>query len=376
MFEHRLLLLTEVFPPSVGGIQAYLHGLFGALPAEHAFVVAASQSGDRAWDRGQPYRTVRVPMQSWTFPRWKKAWQAARHLIQREKIEAVVCGKALFEGRAARKLQEEFHVPYVVCTYAMEISRWLEREKTRRDLLEVLRSAGRVVVINEGTKRLLRTLNVPERKLVKIYPGVAEEFFSAPSGVDEFRTLHRLVGKRVVVSVARLVPRKGIDVLLESMGKVLRSVPDAHLLIVGGGPEHGRLSRMVRERGLQRVITFLGEASVDDVSRALACADIFALTPRNLEGFGIVYLEAAATGKTSIGSRTGGVTEAVLDGVTGLLVPPDDADAAARALVRVLEDENLRTRLAKAARTRAEKEFHWPGRTFLFQGMVHAMLTE
>lgn len=319
-------------------------------------------------------------MQSWTFPRWKRAWQAARRLIQREKIEAVVCGKALFEGRAGLRIQAECGIPFVVCTYAMEIPRWLSGRKTRRDLRAVLAGASRVVVINEQTKRQLSAFGVPEAKLVKIYPGVAEEFFAAPSSVEEFRIKHGLAGKRVIASVARLVPRKGMDVLVESFARVLRSVSGVHLLIVGDGPERGELETLVRERGLTGAVTFLGAVSSDDVRRATACAEVFALTPRALphdpEGFGIVYVEAAALGKTSVASSAGGVPEAVLDEVTGLLVPPDDADATARALVRVLEDENLRTRLAKAARTRAEKEFHWAGRTFLFQGMVHAMLTE
>ncbi len=380
MFQHRLLLLAESFPPSIGGIQAYLSGLWGALPSEQSFVVAAPQRGDAAWDARGAYRVVRAPTRAFFYPRWRTFWQAARHLVTGERIEAVVCGKALFEGRAAQRLQREFGLPYVVCTYAMEISAWLEAQKTRHDLHRVLEGAARVLVINDQTKRELRRFGVPERKLVKLYPGVADPFFHVPDGVETFRARHRLSGKRVITSVGRLVPRKGHRVLVAAFPQVLREVPGAHLLIVGDGPERAALARDVEDRGLVGAVTFLGAVPEDDVRRALAVADSFALTPlddpQNPEGFGIVYLEAAAAGKPSVGTRVGGVPEAVLDGQTGMLVPPSDPAATGAALVRVLTDAGLRQALGAAARARADKEFHWPGRALVFQGMIAAMLTE
>lgn len=379
-FTHRLLLLTERYPPEVGGIQAYLSGWWSALPPASSFVVAKTQAGDRAWDRQQSYRIARAATQAWTYPRWRPAWQAARLLIRDEEIEAVVCGKALFEGRAALRLKAEFNIPYVVCTYAMEIPAWLKREKTKRDLLRVLHGAGRVVVINEQTKRVLRSFGVSERALVKIYPGVSEAFFQSVGGAEAFRARHRLAGQRVIVSVARLVERKGLALLLDALPSVLRSVPGTHLLVVGDGPERAALEAQTERLGLTGAVTFLGEIPNDEVRRALAIAEVFALTPLDRaddpEGFGVVYLEAAAAGRTAVASRAGGVPEAVLDGRTGLLVPPGDPAATAGALIRILTDDALRDRLAAAAKARADREFHWPGRAFLFQGMVHAMLTE
>lgn len=380
MFEHRLLLLTETFPPSVGGIQAYLSGLWGTLSPEKSFVIASPQSGDRAWDAQRPYHVDRVPMRALAYPRWRSAWQAARNLIHKEKIEAIVCGKALFEGRAAVRLAEELSIPFVVCTYAMEIETWLQDLRTRKQLQYVLEKAGRVVVINEQTKTVLKSLGIPEQCLVKLYPGVREEYFSAPSGLDAFRTRHHLEGKRVITTVARLVPRKGVRIVLDALAGIRREIPNVHLLLVGDGPERDALQRRVREQKLEDAVTFLGDASNDDTRRALAVADIFALTPIELqgdrEGFGIVYLEAAALGKPAVASRTGGVPEAVRDGETGVLVSPNDVRATAKAMKDLLTDDVKRARLGAAARARAEKEFHWKGRALVFQGMMHAMLTE
>jgi methylated-DNA-[protein]-cysteine S-methyltransferase len=220
-------------------------------------------------------------MRAWTYPRWRPAWQAAREIVRRERIEAIVCGKALFEGRAALRLQKEFGIPLIVCTYAMEIPVWLAGAKTRHDLREVLQDAARVLVINEQTKQVLRTFGVPEGKLVKLYPGVAEAFFVVPPDGGAFRSRFGLDGKRVIASVARLVPRKGLDVLIRAFAEVRRSATDAHLFIAGDGPERDHLALLVREAHQEDSVTLLGEVSSDDLRSILACAEFFALTPKD-----------------------------------------------------------------------------------------------
>jgi phosphatidylinositol alpha-1,6-mannosyltransferase len=380
VFEHRLLLLAEEFPPSLGGIQAYLSGLWAALPSSQACVVASTQPGDTDWDSRRAYQVTRASTHAWTYPRWRPAWQAARTLVSRERIEAVVCGKALFEGRAALRLQAEFGTPYIVCTYATEILTWSQDPTRRSNLRRVLLAAGRVVVINEPTRRAIRHFGVPESRMVKLYPGVSEDAFVRPEGVGAFRHQHGLTKKRVVATVARCIPRKGLDILLRAFVDVRRAVPAAQWVLIGDGPERPRLEALAEKCGLGSAVTFLGAGTREDVRRLLACAEVFCLTPRSLpndeEGFGIVYLEAAAMGLPSVGSLVGGVPEAVLDGETGLLVPSNDQAATAGALIRLLQDDVLRTQLGRQAKTRAEREFHWKGRALLFQGMVHAMLTE
>jgi phosphatidylinositol alpha-1,6-mannosyltransferase len=319
-------------------------------------------------------------MRGWTYPRWRPALSILERTVTEFRPEAIICGKALFEGRAVRALRKKTPIPYVVMTYAMEVATWLRGWKTRADLHGVLTDASRVVVINDETKRLLHTHGVPDTKLVKIYPGVDDVFFERPAAVDEFRTRHGLENKRVLITTCRLVSRKGVDTVLDSLPALLREIPHLAYVVVGDGPERERLQAQADRLGIASHVRFLGRTSAEDLRSALSIADIFILTPRtegtDMEGFGIAYLEAAATGVCSLGSRTGGVPEAVIHNETGLLVPQNDPTAVAGELRRLLTDTDLRARLATAAKKRAEKEFHWSQRALLFQGMMEAVVTE
>lgn len=378
MFQRRLLLLTESFPPEVGGVQQYLSGLWSALPAESSAVIAPRDGAADAWDRAQSYRIVRTSMRGLTYPRWRPALRTLEEEIGRFRPDALVCGKALFEGRAALAVQRAQRLPFAVITYAMEIRAWLQRWIHRRDLLAVLAAASRVVVINAEIKKLLLAHGVPDAKIVKIYPGVAEHFFHpAAPGRPEARRGERKVA---LVSTCRLIRRKGVDVVLKALPSVLKAFPAARYRIVGAGPEGVALRQLASQLGVANAVEFLGEVVPDALRDALSSADLFVLTPREVgtdrEGFGIVYLEAAAQGLCAVGSRTGGVPEAVLHDLTGLLVPPDDPAATAEAIIRLLRDEELRSRLARAARERAVNEFSWSRRALLFQGMMEAMVQE
>ena len=391
MFNHRLLLLTETFPPEIGGIQQYLSSLFSALPSDTSIVIAPEHPHAVPWDTQQPYRIVRTAMRGLAYPRWRPALTTLRRVVAEFQPEVIVCGKALFEGRAVLALQTEqrrssptpysLHpTPYVVMTYAMELQTWMSHWKTRRDLLRVLQNAARIVVINAQAKRLLIDRGIPEQRMVKIYPGVAAAFFEEVAHVDDFRRQHGLPGKRVIVSVARLVPRKGIDTVLRVLPDVRTAIPNLVYAVVGDGPERLRLQRLAEELGIADSVRFLGAVPPDDLRRALRAADCFVLTPREIggevEGFGIVYLEAAAAGLTSIGSRSGGVPEAVLDHETGILVAPDNPQETAAAIRRLLQDDALRARLASHAHARAQQEFSWPRRALLFRGMIEAIVQE
>ncbi len=391
MFRHRLLLFTEVFPPDVGGIQHHLAGQWAALPPPTSFVIAPAGPGAEAWDREQPYRIVRTVMRGWTYPRWRPALTTLRQIVREVQPEVLVCGKALFEGRAALRLQRDISLPFVVMTYAMELKTWLSGWKTRRDLLLVLQHAARIVVINRETRQILLDHGVPDRQIVKIFPGVDAAFFEPPANARAVREdlaldgpfpggESRRGGKRVIITVCRLVPRKGVDVLLRALPTILLKIPQVVLLVVGDGPERTALQRLAAALGLTSSVRFLGRVSRADLLKTLRLGDVFALTPReignDIEGFGMAYIEAAAAGLPAVASRSGGVPEAVLDGVTGLLVPPDDPPETAQALLRLLLNGELRARLAAAARARAQNEFPWPRRAILFQGMVESLLLE
>ena len=184
---------------------------------------------------------------------------------------------------------------------------------------------------------------------------------------------YKIASKRVLLSVGRLVPRKGIDRTLEAMPKLLQRHPDLHYLIVGDGPYRERLQQMVAELGLASYVTFTGPIGDEELRAHYALCDLFVLPNREMpdgdtEGFGLVFLEANACGKPVVGGRAGGVVEAVQDGHNGLLVNGDNVDSIVEAVCKLLEDEALYQRLRRGGMEIAERS-GWQLRTQQFQAL-------
>jgi len=179
------------------------------------------------------------------------------------------------------------------------------------------------------------------------------------------RERHGLAGRRVVVCVSRLVPRKGQDVLIRALPKIKRQVPDAALLIVSDGPHRAALERLAREQGVTRDVVFTGAVAWDELPAHYAAGDVFAMPCRtrrrglDVEGLGIVYLEASATGLPVLAGDSGGAPNAVREGETGFVVAGRDVDAVADRLVTLLRDRELAARMGAAGRAWVESEWRW-----------------
>lgn len=334
----RITLLTEQWD-GTGGIQKYLHGLAGELD-----------------DVTVEHENLRI---RWRWPDWNGAYKRLAKQAEAGELDVLLCGKALFEGLVGLKLKERHGVPYVVFTYAMEIAVW--RDKEIKKLRKVLMNADRVVYINEVTKTHLQELGVTDEQLVKLPPGVEQRHFNDVSQPLIDATLKQYqIQQPYVLSVGRLIPRKGFDVLIEAFAQLDQVQHGDHqLVIVGDGPEYEHLQHVAEEEFVNTSVRVLTDVPDKHLPALYAGADLFALTPRELpgdfEGFGIVYLEAAAHGVPAIGTATGGVPEAVQNGITGLIVPPDDSAALARALTELLTKQTLRTSLGAAARHSAQQ---------------------
>jgi len=377
--NRRVLLLTEEYPPVLGGIQNYLSELMAQLSPASTIVITQKREDSNIWDKAQKYKIVRVNMRGFSIPRWRSAMKVLDETVKEFKPEIIVCGKALFEGRAALKIWKKYQIPYVVMTYGMEINTWLKSRKTTRDLLRVCEQAERIFVINEEIKTILDSRirrngvsrEVIANKFVKMYPGV-DGFYAKGTG-------YRTQGTgRTMVSVCRLVHRKGIDVVINSVNEIKKSIPDIKYIIIGDGPEKSALEELVKKLGLQDNVEFLGKVSREKIREVFQSADLFVLTPRNeegnMEGFGIVYLEAGMAGLCAVGSKSGGVPEAVLDEKTGLLANENDINDTAKKIKRILQDENLRRQLASQAQQRVKDEFSWENRAVLFRGVVESVV--
>ena len=361
----RHLLVTNDFPPKVGGIQSYLWELWRRLdPGSYVVLTASSDDGAAAFDAEQAERGVhieRVPEPILFFPT-PGALAAVRGCAAEHEVEMVLLDPALPLGLLGPHLD----VPYGVILHGAEVTVPGRLPGTRAALGRVLRGADLVVSAGgypaaEG-RRAAPGMTAP---VVEIPPGVDAGAITPLRAAERRAARARLglpVGGPLVVSLSRLVPRKGMDVLIGAAGRLAFSYPDLVVAIGGDGRELGHLRRLAA--GSPVSVHVLGRVSDEDRAALLGAADLFVMACRNRwlgleqEGFGIVFLEAAAAGVPQIAGDSGGASEAVLDGVTGLVVgTPEDPGAVAEALRSLLADPARRRRMGRAARSRVRESF-------------------
>ena len=357
----RHLLVTNDFPPKLGGIQSYLWELWRRLPSDDVTVLTTTYPDATAWDATQPFRIERsghkvlLPTPA-----------LARHIDElADEVHAplVLLDPALPVGLLGPRLRH----PYGLVLHGAEVTVPGRLPVTRFALRRLLRGAQ--VVICAGHYPMAEAERAANRSLpaTNIPPGVDVERFR-PLSADERAATRAQFGlpadAPVVLGLSRLVPRKGFDTLLRACGRLADNGREHVVAIAGTGRDRDRLERVATETGAPA--RFLGRVD-DDVMPALyGASDVFAMLCRNRwagleqEGFGIVFLEAAAAGVPQVAGASGGAAEAVADGESGLVVdPPDDVDAVVRALTTMLDDDVVRARMGAAARKRAVAEYSY-----------------
>jgi phosphatidylinositol alpha-1,6-mannosyltransferase len=361
----RHLLVTNDFPPKVGGIQNYLWELWRRLdPSTYVVLTASSAEGAAAFDAEQAERGVRierVPQSILFFPT-AGALAAVRRSAAEHEVDMVLLDPAFPLGLVGPRLD----VPYGVVLHGAEVTVPGRLPGTHAALAHVLRGASLVVSAGRypaaEARRAAPDLRAP---VIEIPPGVDTHALTPSKAAERHAARARLglpAAGPLVASVSRLVPRKGMDVLVEAAGRLAPSYPDLVVAIGGDGRELDRLRRRAARSPV--TVRVLGRVSDEDRAGLLGAADVFAMACRNRwlgleqEGFGIVFLEAAAVGVPQIAGDSGGASEAVLDGVTGLVVgDPGDPGALAEALRTLLADPTRRRRMGRAARARVQESF-------------------
>ena len=361
----RHLLVTNDFPPKVGGIQNYLWDLWSRLdPASFVVLTASSDDAATSFDAAQATRGVRierVPGSILFFPS-PQVHRDIDDCVRRHGIDLVLLDPALPLGLLGPRLG----VPYGVILHGAEVTVPGRLPGARAALARVLRDAS--IVVSAGRYPATEGRRVaPDRstRFVEIPPGV-DTSAAAPLKAPERRAARARLGlptaAPLLASVSRLVPRKGMDVLIEAANRLAPSYPDLVVAIGGDGRERQRLERLAADSVVD--VRVLGRVSDDDRAALLGAADLFLMACRNRwggleqEGFGIVFLEAAAFGVPQVAGDSGGAPEAVLDGTTGLVVEdPSDPGVVAEAIRTLLADPPLRRRMGRAARTRVQESF-------------------
>ena len=364
-----IIFIADDFPPEVGGIQTYACELARetAELGEEVAVVASRQEDGEQFDAGLPCLTVRVPTGASPPMAAMNLAEGTRYLAAELEtpLQCVIATKWSPEGIAAILARGQLRRPLALIGHGGEFShsggspiKWLVQRVVRRRMSLCLANSG-------FTAELFRKAGVPEERIGIIYAGVNPERFdvghdAARSARDELD-----VGDRpLLLTVARLVERKGHDTVLAALPAVLEETPELLYVIAGEGPMREELERGVREAGLEDSVLMLGEVEHRRLPALYAAAQVFVMPSRQVrgqlpEGFGLAFLEAAAAGTPSIATDFGGIPDAIADGETGLLVDPGDPEALAVAINRMLGDDALRRQMGDAARDRALAEFTW-----------------
>jgi phosphatidylinositol alpha-1,6-mannosyltransferase len=355
------LLVTNDFPPKVGGIQSYLWELWRRLPTDDVAVHATPYEGSAAFDAEQRFAITRS-REPWLLP---YPWLPRRvgRLARDHGAELVVWDPAIPVGLTAPRVD----MPYAVVLHGAEVTIPGRLPILRPLLGRVLRGAS--LVISAGgypAAEAERAAGEPLPSLI-VPPGVDTDRF-VPLDDGERASVRRQLGLPIdaalVVSVSRLVPRKGMDTLVRAVARLAVSEPDVVLAIAGAGREHARLEALIEHTGAPAFL--LGRVDERLLPALYGAGDVFALPCRTRlggleqEGFGIVFLEAAAAGVPQVAGRSGGAAEAVEHGKTGLVVDdPTDSVAVAETIGELLTNEDRRRSMAKAGRLRAEHEFSY-----------------
>jgi phosphatidyl-myo-inositol dimannoside synthase len=357
----KTLVVTNDYPPRVGGIQRTLEALVGRFPPDRVAVWCPSWDGGEAFDREQAYEVLRQP-ERFLWPTPDVARRIERAVLDTN-AEVVVFGATYPLGLVGPRLAET-GTPYLTAAHGFEY--WLSIAPGAHTLMKrATRHAARVpVMCSAFIARVVRTAVPKETPVSVMYPGADLETFRPDLPFEDLRAVHGIGDRPLVVCVSRLVARKGQDVLIRAMSEIRRRVPDAALLIVGGGPYRDRLEAMAADAPSGSVV-FAGQVSEADLPRYYRAGDVFAMPCRTrrggleVEGWGNVFIEAAACGRPVVVGDSGGARESLVDGVTGRLVDGAEVGSVADAVASLLEDPARAEAMGRAGRERVERHFTW-----------------
>ncbi|MEU5538310.1 glycosyltransferase family 4 protein [Streptomyces sp. NPDC020362] len=368
---HKTLIVTNDFPPRPGGIQAFLHNMALRLDPGQLVVYASTWKRSRegieataAFDAEQPFTVVR-DRTTMLLPT-PGATRRAVGLLREHGCTSVWFGAAAPLGLMAPALRRAGARRLVATTHGHEAG-WAQLPAARQLLRRIGESTDTITYLGEYTRSRIAAALTPDAagRMVQLPPGVDEKTFHPGSGGEEVRARLGLTERPVVVCVSRLVPRKGQDTLIQAMPRILAAEPDAVLLVVGGGPYEQDLRRLARETGVEASVRFTGSVPWSELPAHYGAGDVFAMPCRtrrgglDVEGLGIVYLEASATGLPVVAGDSGGAPDAVLDGETGWVVRGGEPAEAAERIVALLGDADLRRRMGERGRQWVEEKWRW-----------------
>lgn len=361
----RTLLVTNDFPPRPGGIQSYLEALVSRLPADDLVVYAPRWRGDShlKYDAKQPFPVVRHPT-TLMLPTPFVARKAQR-LIREYECDTVWFGAAAPLALMSSAMRSAGAKRIIASTHGHEVG-WSMVPGGRQALRVIGETTDVVTYVSKYTRRRFASAFGAHAALEHVPPGVDDELFKPdPAAREELRARYGLGDRPTILCLSRLVPRKGQDTLIRALPRIRQRIDGAVLVIAGGGPYAETLHRLAESSGVSEHIIFTGSVPSAELAAHHNLADVFAMPSRtrggglDVEGLGIVYLEASASGIPVVAGDSGGAPETVIEGKTGYVAngrsPIDVADKVAN----VLADPDKAREMGKAGRVWVERNWQW-----------------
>ena len=363
----RTLFITNDFGPRAGGIETFIIGLIQRLPHTSTIVYTSAQGDtrdyDAAWLAEYGVRVIRDRAKI-LLPTPRVNRTVAK-LVKIEGIETVAFGAAAPLAIMSSVLRRAGARRIIALTHGHEVW-WSKVFPFTLAMRRIGSTTDSLTYLGEFTRKAISAALTPKagNAMVKIAPGIDTDHF-APVDATILRKSLGLTGKRVIVSVGRLVHRKGQDYLIEAMSAIVHEIPDAHLVLVGEGPYREHLVKLVQKYSLDEYVTFIGRIQYAELPKYICLGDVFAMPSRSrfrgleVEGLGIVYLEASACGLPVIAGASGGAPDAVIEGITGVVVDGQDSAAIAVAAINLLNDPEKATKMGRAGRDWIVEKWRW-----------------
>uniref|UniRef100_UPI00404A5D6C glycosyltransferase family 4 protein n=1 Tax=Candidatus Planktophila sp. TaxID=2175601 RepID=UPI00404A5D6C len=364
----NILVITNDFGPRTGGIETFVIGLLERI-VDCKVIVFTSQQGntseyDQQWLKKFGVQVIRDRSKI-LLPSVRVA-KRAKEIAQSHNVEVLVFGAAAPLALMAPRLRKAGIKKIIALTHGHEVW-WARIFPFNLAMRRIGNSVDHLTYLGEFTRQAIsRSLSQKSiDSMVKIAPGIDTSHFSPQADAIHRRTELGLEGKKIIVSVGRLVHRKGQDKLIEAFPTIVREIPNAHLLIVGEGPYRADLEKLVERLSLTENVTFVGRIFYDDLPSYLSASDVFVMPSRSrffgleVEGLGIVYLEASACAIPVVAGISGGAPDAVQEGITGLCVDGTNAAQIAEAVIHICSDSKRAAKMGLAGRNWVIEQWRW-----------------
>lgn len=362
----KTFLITNDLGPRAGGIESFVLGLLERVEPNSVVILTSSQAKSKEFDKQlfEKYGAIVIRDRSKILLPTPRITRKAVRLMKQYQADTIWFGAAAPLALMAKRLRNAGAKNIVALSHGHEVW-WAKIPVFRTGIAKISKNVDVLTYLGEFTKNAMLPAIKDSSKLIKIAPGIDIDHF-VPSEIDKsFIEKYRLQDRRVIVCVGRLVHRKGQDKLIEAMPQVLKQFPDAVLLLVGEGPIKSMLEKLIRHHGLEHKVIFTGRVQFADLPKYIQLGEIFAMPSRDrffgleVEGLGIVYLEASACGVPVIVGKSGGAPDAVVENKTGLIVDGTKPAEIADAVCKLLSDKELAKQMGQSGRDWVVANWQW-----------------